>query len=240
MYHKFKSQQIRSRNMILCFHLALFLHLWLDNLHVKEKTWVKNREKTEICSLCIPQYSAGEGGRERRPGNQLRLGEAIRRRQDPPTSAALSPPTAAAALPRLGLRIGSDRMGMASAATQEERERKMAGWGDEGAGRREEGGGREGGELAAAYVFLPLTRSCLQSIEPDRDEAIRSFPGRFQSLWVRKPSTLWMEFGLLVREFGPNSRPKFHATPNTRIRARIPEFRIPGRILSIQTGHYCC
>jgi hypothetical protein len=43
-------------------------------------------------------------------------------------------------------------MGMASAATQEERERKMAGWGDEGAGRREEGEREES--------WRQLTSSC--------------------------------------------------------------------------------
>jgi hypothetical protein len=38
-------------------------------------------------------------------------------------------------------------------------------------------------------------------------------------------------------EFGLNSRPNFLATPNARIRTRIPEFWIPGSILSNQTGY---
>jgi hypothetical protein len=37
-------------------------------------------------------------------------------------------------------------------------------------------------------------------------------------------------------EFGPNSRPNFMATPNAGIRVWIPEFWIPGSILSNQTG----
>jgi hypothetical protein len=60
-------------------------------------------------------------------------------------------------------------MGMASAATQEERERKMTGWGDEGAGRREEGGGRrERGRRAGGSSRLPAADAELPSIDRAR------------------------------------------------------------------------
>jgi hypothetical protein len=38
-----------------------------------------------------------------------------------------------------------------------------------------------------------------------------------------------------AQEFGPNSGPKFHASPNARIRVRILQFPIPDPILCLQT-----
>jgi hypothetical protein len=170
-------------------------------------------------------------------------GQGISRRQEMPSPAARSSQPAplyrppATAHPNLGL--GLDGRG---------RPRMRAGWKTEGTrvevGRlvgNEREGMREETEESWWRLTCPVRRR--GALEQARSETKRLSTNRyatvsrqFRSLRGRKRSKQWMEFGLLPMEFGPNSRAKFHATPNTRIRVQILQFQFPGPILCIQTG----
>jgi hypothetical protein len=99
--------------------------------------------------------------------------------------------------------------------------------------RREEGGE---GELAAEHhLFRPPLADWY-----GREANVSRKKGwvRFLAISERRGSeTSYTVVGIWehLMEFGPNSGPKFHTTPNIGIRVRILQFLILGPILYIQT-----
>jgi hypothetical protein len=116
--------------------------------------------------------------------------------------------------------------------TKDGRGRISVGWGRRG--RRE-----EEGEISDPHQFARRRGAVSRERNVREHEALGFVSSRFRRVWDRKQGTHWVEFGSVRLEFGPNSRPSFHATPNAGIRVPILEFRILSPIPYIQTEPIC-